>query len=121
MNELFIEIQNAAHVIAEPNWADIVAVIVSAIALIVAGIAAHGQKKISNAQVKISEQQTKISLFDLRYDMHDHIASCYMFAVTVVKTAKKSEDLYDLYYSIIKNAAFIRDDDSNNIFIISEM
>jgi len=53
MNGLINEIQNAAQVIADPNWADVVAIFVSATAIIVAGFVANGQKKFLSNKLKL--------------------------------------------------------------------
>lgn len=107
MNELFTEIQNAAKMIASPNYADILSVILSSASIIISAIVAlvimHKQNNISKQQAKISEQQNNISLFKLRYDVRNHVFLCYQFAVSVVEFAKKNEDLYRLYCSSIKN------------------
>ncbi len=119
MNELLIEIQKAAEMIATPNRADrieaiasIVAVVVSVIAFILAYKAADGQKT-------ISKQQNKISLFNLRYDMYSHIFSCYTYACRVIDSAKEDNDLLRLFPE--KNIDFIGSMENSRVLIASQM
>lgn len=77
MDQLFVEIQNAAKVIATPNWAAWMSAIATfgavAVAIIVAikqNKIAERQNEISKKQAEISEQQNRIALFDKRYEVY---------------------------------------------------
>ncbi len=83
MEKLFVEIQNAASVIASPNWADKLSVVISLIAAGIAVIVAWKQTKIANKQSEIakeqadiSDRQNKIALFEKKYEVY-----CELFKI----------------------------------------
>lgn len=77
MEDLFVEIQNAARVIATPNYATWISAVAALGAVIVAVIVAVKQNKISvkqneiaKKQADISERQNRIALFEKRYEVY---------------------------------------------------
>lgn len=104
MNELYTEIQNAANIIAAPNWADKLSAMAASIAVIVAVIVALRQNKILKQQneiaikqAEIAEEQNKIALFDRRYELDKCISFCNHFAFLITIMAKQNEDLYRIF------------------------
>lgn len=100
MEELYVEIQNAADKIASPNWAAkmsaitaLVAVVLAFTAMIVTIIVARKQNRIaeqqngvaqeqaeiSKRQVEITEQQNRIALFEKRYELYIIVNICTNF------------------------------------------
>ena len=61
MNELYTEIQNAANIVAAPNWADKLSALAAIIAVIVAVIVALRQNKILKQQNEIAIKQAEIA------------------------------------------------------------
>lgn len=115
MNELFSEIQNAAQVIAEPNYADKAAILISAIAALLAFAVAY-------RQVGISKQQNKISLFELRYKMYNCILTCNHFAKMLLLLAKDDKDVAHVYKMTIgKKSSPAKTQRTDDSFLISEM
>lgn len=97
MDRLFNEIQNAARMIATPNWADKAAILVSIIAVTISGVVAWRQMIISKKQAEIAEQQNHIALFDKRYDIYQLIQKCNHFAWLLYNFASTNEDVCKLY------------------------
>ncbi len=115
MNELFTEIQNAAQVIAEPNYADKSAIFISAIAALLAFAVAY-------RQADISKQQNKISLFELRYKMFNCILDCNHFAKMLLLCAKDDKDVIRVYKMTIgKKSSISKTQQADDRFLISEM
>lgn len=86
MENLLIEIQNAAKVIATPNCAAWISAIAALSAVVVAVVVAfmqnrisQKQNEISKQQVKIAEQQNKIALFKERYLVYCEL--CKFFGI----------------------------------------
>lgn len=86
MENLLIEIQNAAKVIATPNCAAWISAIAALSAVVVAVVVAFMQNKISQKQneiskqqMKIAEQQNKIALFKERYLIYCEL--CKFFGI----------------------------------------
>ena len=68
MEDLYVEIQNAADKIASPNWAaqmsaitSLFAVVFALAAMIVTIIVARNQNKIAEQQNSVAQEQAKIS------------------------------------------------------------
>lgn len=100
MEDLYVEIQNAADKIASPNWAaqmsaitSLFAVVFALAAMIVTIIVARKQNKIaeqqnsvaqeqakiSQKQAEITEQQNRIALFEKRYELYTIVVKCKNF------------------------------------------
>jgi len=82
--EIIAAISEAANTIANPNWANTIALVLSLATVIMTGIIAYFQIKISKQHTDIAKQQNEISLFKERYlvycefqkiiNVHAHIA-----------------------------------------------
>lgn len=103
MENLLIEIQNAAKVIATPNCAAWISAIAAFCAVAVAVVVAFMQNKISQKQneisrqqVEIAEQQNKIALFKERYlvycELHKFFSACSLIKTLDTKNPKPLKD-----------------------------
>lgn len=124
MNELIAEIKSAAQMIASPNCADRLSIILSLASIVIGAIVAlvimHKQNQIAKRQVEISEQQNSISLFDLRYNTYNRILDCNHFAKMIALRARKDSDILFVYRTtILKNSPHTQTIEDN--CLVSEM
>jgi len=127
MEELFTEIQNAANVIAVPNWADKLSALAASCAVMVAVILALRQNKILKQQneiaikqAEIAEKQNKIALFEKKYEMYQKILFWNHFALLIAMQAITSDDIYVIFL-IAKNKQDIKETEINKESLRLEM
>lgn len=95
--EILAAIQNAAETIAEPNWADILSVVISLLAVVVAGFVAwkqieitREQTKITNKQAEISKEQNRISLLEMRMEIYELAVLAKIVAKEIIESANNN-------------------------------
>ncbi len=103
MEEMLSEIQNianeAAYIIAAPNWADKLLFISSLLAIVAAIFVAHRQNGIVLKQAEIAEQQNKIALFEKRYTVYENVSKVVRVANEIVKS-NHADDIWDAFQNV---------------------
>lgn len=83
--EMQTAIQDAANTIAAPNWADVLGVLLSALAIVAATVVAF-------QQVRIQKQQNNIALFEKRFHTYVAISRLLMFESLIDEETLESWD-----------------------------